>query len=341
MTELTNRRILLRSRPQGIPHPDNFEPDEIPVAKPGSGQMLVRNIYLSVDPAMKGWISIAHNYSQPVRIGEVMRSAAVGQVVKSNHGDYESGDYLLGLFGWQEYALSDGSDVWWKVDPAQGPISTSLGVLGVNGLTAYFGLLEIGQPKSGETVVVSTGAGAVGSIVGQIAKIHGCRSVAITGSDEKVGFCLDEFGYDAAINYKTADLGAELTEACPDGIHVYFDNTGGAISDAVLSQLAIGARIAICGTAATANWEPPPLGPRVERQLLVNRALMQGFLIFDFASRYDEGRKQLAAWLKEGKIQYREDFREGLASAPGTLAEIYQGKNSGKLMVRVGAEKGD
>ena len=335
MAELTNRRILLKSRPQGIPHPDYFETDETPVEKPGSGQMLVRNICLSVDPAMKGWISVASNYLQPVGIGEVMRSGAVGQVVESNLGDYGSGDYVIGMFGWQEYALLDGSEVWWKVDPAQAPISTSLGVLGLTGLTAYFGLLDIGQPEIGETVVVSTAAGAVGSIVGQIAKIHGCRTVAITGSDEKVGFCVDEFGYDAAINYKTGDLPAELTKACPDGVHVYFDNTGGAISDAVLNRLAPGARIVICGTAATASWDPPPFGPRVERQLLVNRARMQGFLILDFASRYQEGRKQLAAWIKEGKIRYREDFREGLSSAPAALAEIYEGKNSGKLIVRV------
>ncbi|MEE8435253.1 MAG: NADP-dependent oxidoreductase, partial [bacterium] len=321
--------------------PDNFERDETPVENPGSGQMLVRNIYLSVDPAMKGWISVASNYSQPVGIGEVMRSVAVGQVMKSNLGNYESGDYVLGLFGWQEYAQSDGSDVWWKVDAAQAPIATSLGVLGLNGLSAYFGLMDIGQPKNGETVVVSTGAGAVGSIVGQIAKIHGCRTIAITGSDEKVEVCLDEFGYDAAINYKTADLVAELTAACPDGVHVYFDNTGGAISDAVFNQLAVGARIVICGTAATASWDPPPLGPRVERQILVNRALMQGFIIFDFANRYEEGRGKLAAWMKDGKIRYREDFREGLAAAPGALAEIYEGKNSGKMMVRVGEEQGD
>lgn len=328
----------MKSRPQGIPHPDNFEIDEIPIEKPGSGQMRIRIIYLSVDPGMKGWISHASNYSQPVGIGEVMRSVAVGQVEASNHGEYKNGDYVLGMFGWQEFALSDGSEVWWKIDPAQAPVSTSLGVLGNNGLTAYFGLMEIGKPKPGETVVVSTGAGAVGSIVGQIAKIHGCRTVAITGSDEKVRFCKDDFGYDAALNYKTADLAIELKEACPDGIHVYFDNTGGAISDAVLSQLTVGARIAICGTAATASWDPPPLGPRVERQLLVNRALMQGFLIFDFASRFEEGRKQLAAWIKEGRIQYREDFREGIANAPGTLAEIYEGKNTGKLIVRIGEE---
>ncbi|MDP6345779.1 MAG: NADP-dependent oxidoreductase [Alphaproteobacteria bacterium] len=340
MTEAMNRQVILSDRPTGIPAPEHFELREAPMAEPGEGQFLVRNIYLSVDPAMRGWVSAVANYAEPVAIGAVMRSIAVGEVVASRHGDYAVGDLVCGLFGWQEYAISDGGDVWFKHDPAMAPMSTALGILGINGLTAYFGLLDVGQPQAGETVMVSTAAGAVGSAVGQIARIQGCRTVGLTGSDDKVARCRDEFGYDVAINYKTADLDAAIAEACPDGIDVYFDNTAGAISDAVYRQLAVGARCAVCGTASLSSWEPWPEGPRLERHILVKRARIQGFLLFDYTDRFAEARGQLAAWLAEGKLVYREDVLDGLEAAPGAIERLYRGENQGKLLIRVGDEPG-
>lgn len=330
-----NRQVVLRARPLGIPQAEHFEIREAPAAAPRDGEFLIRNLYLSVDPAMRGWVNAAANYSDPVGIGEVMRSIAVGEVVQSNHPNYAPGEMVCGMFGWQEIAVSDGGNVWFKHDPAVAPATTALGILGLNGITAYFGLLEIGRPKPGETVVVSTAAGAVGSAVGQIARIQGCRSVGITGSDEKVALCRDAFGYDEAIDYRNADLDAALEAACPQGIDVYYDNTTGAISDAVYRRLNVGARCVVCGTAAVASWEPWPEGPRIERHLLVKRASIQGFLIFDFAERYGEARTQLAAWLREGKLAYREEILEGIEQAPGAIARLYAGANLGKLMIRL------
>ncbi len=330
-----NRQVVLRARPLGIPQAEHFEIREIPTAAPRDGEFLIRNRYLSVDPAMRGWVNAAANYSDPVGIGEVMRSIAVGEVVASRHPDYAPGELVCGMFGWQELAVSDGGNVWFKHDPAAAPATTALGILGLNGITAYFGLLEVGRPKPGETVVVSTAAGAVGSAVGQIARIQGCRSVGITGSDEKVALCRDAFGYDEAINYRSADLDAALDAACPQGIDVYYDNTAGAISDAVYRRLNVGARCVVCGTAAVASWEPWPDGPRIERHLLVKRASIQGFVIFDFAERYGEARTQLAAWLREGKLVYREEMLEGIEQAPGAIARLYAGANLGKLMIRL------
>jgi NADPH-dependent curcumin reductase CurA len=318
----------------GIPQAEHFEIREAATAAPRDGEILIRNLYLSVDPAMRGWVNAAANYSNPVGIGEVMRAIAVGEVVASRHPDYASGELVCGMFGWQEVAVSDGGNVWFKHDPAAA-VTTALGILGLNGITAYFGLLEVGRPKPGETVVVSTAAGAVGSAVGQIARIQGCRAVGLTGSDEKVALCRDAFGYDEAINYRTADLDAALDAACPQGIDVYFDNTGGAISDAVYRRLNVGARCIVCGTAAVASWEPWPEGPRIERHLLVKRASIQGFVIFDFAERYGEARTQLAVWLREGKLAYREEVLEGIEQAPGAIARLYAGANRGKLIIRL------
>ncbi len=335
MTQNLNRRIILESRPQGIPAPEHFGLIEESVPAPGPGQLLVRNRYLSVDPAQRGWVNAVANYSQPVGLGDVMRAFAVGEVVNSNHPDYAVGEIVTGLLGWQDYALSDGVGLR-RVDPALGPISTAVGILGINGLSAYFGLLDAGQPKAGETVVVSTAAGAVGSCVGQIAGIRGCRAVGLTGNDDKVARCRDEFGFDAAINYRTTDdLDGALAAACPDGIDVYFDNTGGPILDAVLRRINVGARIVICGTAATANWDPPPTGPRVERHLLVKRARIQGFLIFDYLDRFDEGQAALSKWIREGRINYREDITDGIENAPSVLAGLYQGRNTGKALIRL------
>jgi NADPH-dependent curcumin reductase CurA len=298
----------------------------------------VRNRFLSVEPAMRGWVNSLGNYSDPVPLGGVMRSFAVGHVVTSRHPDYRPGEIVTGMFGWQDYAVVDASMIERKITATDLPVSTALGVLGLNGLSAYFALLEIGQPRSGETVVVSTAAGAVGSCVGQIAKIKGCRTVGIAGGAAKAALCRSAFGYDEAIDYRADDLDARLAAACPNGIDVYFDNTSGAISDAVLKHLRVGARVVICGTAAIANWDPLPTGPRVERHLLVKRARMQGFLLFDYAQRYDEGLTALTAWLRAGLIHYREDILEGIEHAPDAIAGLYRGENLGKRLIRLSGD---
>ncbi len=338
MSQGVNRQVRLKSRPSGIPQAEHFEIVEAPVPEPGEGQVLIRNLFLSVEPAMRGWVSSVANYSEPVAIGGVMRSFAVGRVVSSRHPAYQPGDVVTGLFGWQDYAAVDGSSIGRRITETDLPISTALGVLGLNGLTAYFALLELGQPKANETVVVSTAAGSVGSCVGQIAKILGCRAVGIAGGAEKVALCREAFGYDAAIDYRADDLPTRLAQACPDGIDVYFDNTAGAISDAVLNHLAVGARVIICGTASIASWNPIPLGPRVERHLLVKRARMQGFLVFDYAARYAEGLQALAEWVRAGKIHYREEILDGIEQAPDSIAGLYRGENLGKRLIRIAAE---
>ena len=302
----------------------------------GAGTFLVHNKYLSVDPAMRGWVNDAPNYSPPAALGEVMRSYAVGEVVWSRHRDYAEGEVVVGMFGWQRFAVSDGDNVVRKVPETDLPQSLSLGVLGLNGVTAYYGLMDVCAPKAGETVVVSSAAGAVGSCAGQIAKILGCRTVGIAGGPEKAARCRDEFGFDAAIDYKGAqNLDEELRDACPDGVDVYFDNTCGPISDAVLRHIVLGARIAICGTAAIPDWAPWPDGPRVHRHLLVMRAKMQGFLVFDYRDRYAEAVAQLSAWVRSGSLSYREHILEGMAHAPGAIAMLYRGENTGKLLIEV------
>jgi len=333
-----NRQVLLKSRPEGIPDAGNFEVVERPLPTPGDGEILVRNAFLSVEPAMRGWVSAVANYSEPVAIGAVMRSLAAGRVVESKHPDFRAGDRVTGWFGWQDYAAVPVQAVESRFTDPELPLSATLGVLGLNGITAYFGLLDVGQPKSGETVVVSTAAGAVGSCVGQIAKIKGCRTVGIAGGAQKVRLCREEFSYDAAIDYKNDDLDAALDAACPDGVDVYFDNTSGAISDAVYRHLRVGARVVICGTASIASWNPVPQGPRIERYLLVKRARVQGLLIFDFASRYAEARAALAQWVKSGAIRYREDILDGIERAPGAVAGLYRGENLGKRLIRLTAE---
>lgn len=333
-----NRQVLLKARPSGIPQAEHFEIVETPAPQAGDGQVLVRNLYLSVEPAMRGWVSAVANYSQPVGIGEVMRSFAVGRVVESRATGFHEGDLVVGMFGWQDYAAVDAAKVERRFDEAGLPASAALGVLGINGLTAYFGLLDVGQPKAGETVVVSTAAGAVGSCVGQIAKIHDCRSVGIAGGAVKTAQCLDEFGYDAAIDYKAGGLEAALDAACPSGIDVYFDNTAGSISDAVLQRLNVGARVVICGTASVSSWDPWPQGPRVERHLLVKRARMQGFVIFDYAKHYDEALPVLADWVRNGRIRYREDILDGIERAPEAIAGLYRGENLGKRLIRLADE---
>jgi NADPH-dependent curcumin reductase CurA len=337
MQAKVNRQVRLKARPTGIPQAEHFEIVEAPVAEPAEGQVVVRNLYLSVEPAMRGWLSSVGNYSEPVAIGGVMRSFTVGRVVASRSAAWRVGDVVTGLLGWQDYAVVDASAIQRRVDVDNGlPISTALGVVGINGLSAYFALLDIGQPKAGETVVVSTAAGSVGSCVGQIAKIKGCRTVGIAGGPVKTELCRSEFGFDAAIDYREeGNLDEAIAQACPKGIDVYFDNTAGAISDTVLKHLAVGARVIICGTASIASWNPAPQGPRVERHLLVKRARMQGFLIFDCADRYAEGIAALAPWVKDGLIRYREDVLEGMEQAPGAIAGLYRGENLGKRLIRL------
>lgn len=338
MQAFVNRQVRLKARPLGIPQAEHFEIVETRVAEPVDGEVVVRNLYLSVEPAMRGWVSSVGNYSDPVPLGGVMRAFAVGRVAASRSAEYGVGDVVTGMFGWQDYAVIDGSKIQRRINEVDIPVSTALGVLGLNGLTAYFALLDLGQPKTKETVAVSTAAGSVGSCVGQIAKIKGCRTVGIAGGPQKTELCLKEFGYDVAIDYRVGNLEAEIAQACPNGIDVYFDNTAGEISDSVLKNLAVGARVIICGTASIASWNPPPVGPRVERHLLVKRARMQGFLIFDYVDRYPEGLRALTEWVRTGLIRYREDILEGIEQAPDSIAGLYRGENLGKRLIRIASD---
>ncbi len=332
---LTNRRVVLAERPKGVPTADQFRvEDGVAVPDLEDGQFLILADFWSADPAMRGWVNDAPNYLPPVAIGAVMRAFSVGEIVASRHPDYPEGRRVSGMFGWQRYAVSDGSDVDRFVEEADLSPSLALGVLGLNGVTAYFGLTEVCDPKPGETVVVSTAAGAVGSAVGQIAKIKGCRTVGITSSPEKMALCRERFGYDAVLSYRDGDLDAALGEACPDGVDCYFDNTCGEITDTVMRRLALGARICICGTAALTDWDPIPLGPRVHRQLLVARARLQGFLVLDYKDRYGEAVTQLAAWVRDGRLDAEEHVLEGAEAARGAIQMLYAGQNNGKLLIR-------
>jgi NADPH:quinone reductase len=329
-----NRQYVLAARPTGLPKESDFQLVETPLPIPEENQFVAQAHYLSVDPYMRGRMNDAKSYAPAVQLGDVMVGGVVSQVVASKHPDYQVGEIVSGNFGWQEYALSDGTGVR-KVDPHLAPISTALGVLGMPGLTAYFGLLDICHPQLGETVVVSGAAGAVGSYVGQIAKIKGCRVVGIAGTDDKVDYLVNELGFDTAFNYKTVEnYFAKLRELCPHGIDVYFDNVGGEITDAVLRQINLKARISICGQISQYNLEKPEMGPRLLGVLIVNRARIEGFLVSDYASRFAEGLQQLAAWIKEGKLQYRENIIEGFENMPRAFIGLLQGENTGKQIVK-------
>ena len=334
---LINRQIRLKSRPTGIPQAEHFEltQEDVPALEPG--QILVRNVFLSVEPAMRGWVGAAANYAEPVALGAVMRSFAAGRVEASRDPAVPVGTKVTGLFGWQDYAVIEAAAIERLVEEDDLPLSTALGVMGINGVTAHYGLLELGQPRSGETVVVSTAAGSVGSCVGQIAKIRGCRTVGIAGGEVKRALCVERFGFDAAVDYKAGDFPEQLAAACAGGVDVYFDNTAGAISDAVMARLNVGARVVICGTASVASWSPTPQGPRVERHLLVKRARMQGFVIFDHADHHPAARRDLAQWLREGRLTYLEDVLDGIEHAPDAIAGLYRGENLGKRLIRIGA----
>jgi NADPH-dependent curcumin reductase CurA len=331
-----NKQILLAARPKGFPKPSDFKLVESPAPEPGSRQFLVRSLYLSVDPYMRSRMNAGgKSYARSVEIGEVMVGGVVGEVMESNHAQFGPGDIVEGIFGWQQYAVSDGTGVR-KVDPSLAPISTALGVLGMPGLSAYFGLLEIGRPKAGETVVVSGAAGAVGSMAGQIAKIQGCRVVGIAGSDEKVRWLSEDLGFDAAFNYKTVPkYYRKLLSLCPNGIDVYFDNVGGIITDAVLRLINVRARLVICGQISQYNLEKPEKGPRWLWTLIVKQARAEGFLVFQFADRYEEALRQMAQWVREGKLKYRETVAEGIENAPHAFIGMLQGENIGKQLVKI------
>ena len=331
----TNQQVLLTSRPTGVAQADDFAIVEAAVPDLADGEVLVRNAYLSVEPAMRGWIADAGNYAGPVAIGGVMRALAAGTVVASRHPDYREGEKLTGWFGWQDFAAVSPGAIVRRIRETDLPLSLSLGVLGINGVTAYLALTRVGEPRAGETVLVSTAAGSVGSAVGQIAKQLGCRTVGIAGGAAKVALCTSAFGYDAAIDYRCPGLDAAIAAACPAGIHVYFDNTAGAISDAALRHLANHARIVVCGTASVGDWHDWPSGPRVERHLLVKRARMQGFVIFDHMDAYEDAVDRLADWVRQGTLAYREDILDGIEQCPDALAGLYRGENLGKRLIRL------
>lgn len=330
-----NHQFRLAARPQGMAKRSDWDLTEEPVPEPKDGEFLVDVQYISLDPAMRGWMNEGRSYVPPVQIGEVMRALGAGRVVESNASGYQPGDHVVGLFGVQEYATSDGNGVI-KVDPGLAPLPVYLGALGMPGMTAYFGLLDVGEPKEGETVVVSGAAGAVGTVTGQIAKIKGCRVVGIAGGREKCTYIVDDLGFDAAIDYKSENVGAALKEHCPNGVDVYFDNVGGPILDAVLTRLARGARIVICGAISQYNNEGPMKGPSNYMSLLVNRARMQGFVVFDYADRYLEAATEMAGWMAEGKLKSREDIVEGFETFPETLLKLFEGANIGKLVLKCG-----
>jgi NADPH-dependent curcumin reductase CurA len=333
MASSINRQILLKSRPQGAPSLDNFELTETPIPEPGEGELLMRTRYLSLDPYMRGRMSAAKSYAKPAAVGAPMVGGTVGEIVKSRHPNYAAGDIVLGYGGWQDYALSSGAGLR-KLDPAAAPVSTALGILGMPGMTAYVGLLEIGQPKPGETVVVAAASGAVGSVVGQIAKIKGCRAVGIAGGAEKCRFVAGELGFDACVDHRAPDFAKQLEAACPQGVDVYFENVGGAVQQTVWPLLNDFARIPVCGLIAQYNATTPMPGPDMF-SVLRKRLLLRGFIVSDFAAKQGDFLRDVGEWVRSGRIKYREDVVDGLEQAPAAFLGLLQGKNFGKLLVRV------
>jgi NADPH-dependent curcumin reductase CurA len=329
-----SRQFRLAQRPVGMVKREDFDFVEEPAGDPGDGEVLVEVQYISLDPAMRGWMNEGRSYVPPVAIGEVMRAGGIGRVVASRADGIAEGDHVSGIFGVQSHALAPGAGVT-KVDPDRAPLPTYLSALGIPGLTAYFGLLDVGKPVEGDTVVVSGAAGAVGSLVGQIAKIKGCRVVGIAGGQEKCSYVVDELGFDACVDYKAGDVGKGLSEPCPNGINIYFDNVGGEILDLCLARLALHARVVLCGAIAIYNSTEPPKGPANYLALLVTRSSMTGIIVFDWASRYGEGIAQMAQWIAEGRIKTREDVVEGLETFPDTLNRLFTGDNHGKLVLKV------
>ena len=337
MSTEINHQITLAVRPDGYPNESDFKQVESPVPQPGEGEVIVRAIWLSLDPYQRGRMRDAQSYATPVALGEVVVGGIVGRVVKTRTPAFAVGDIVEGSLGWQDYGISDGRNLR-KVDTGLGPISTAIGILGMPGVTAYFGFLDVAEPNPGDTVVVSAASGAVGAIVGQISKLMGCRTVGIAGTQAKIDYIVDELGFDVGINYKTENVASALADACPQGIDVYFDNVGGPITDAVMEQIAVGGRISICGQISQYNVEEPEPGPRNLGLLVRKQAKVQGFLVGQFANRHEEARLRIAQWIKEGKIKYKEDVVEGLENAPRAFIGLMRGENFGKLLIKVSEE---
>ena len=337
MIPKTHRRVVLARRPPGEPSETDFRIEEVAVPEPGPGQVLVRVIYLSLDPYMRGRMRDAASYAAPVGIGEVMTGGTVGEVVKSNNPSFKVGDIVEERLGWQQYAI--GGPTLRKIDPSLAPISTANGVLGMPGMTAYFGLFEVGQPKAGETVVVSAASGAVGQVVGQLAKIAGCRAIGIAGGPKKCTFVKETLGLDECLDYKaTKDLSAAIKTACPNGVDVYFDNVGGAVSDAVFLNLNFFARVALCGSISQYNVAAPEAGPRLLGLFVGRRVSMRGFIVSDFANKFAPAMRQMGEWVRSGRIKYKEDIIEGIEKAPRAFIGLLRGENFGKLQVKLGAD---
>jgi NADPH-dependent curcumin reductase CurA len=332
---LINAQCRLAARPTGLPEASDWSYIEEPAPQPGEGEFRVKVEYISIDPAMRSWMNASRSYVPAVEIGEVMRAAGIGRVIDSNHPDFDVGDEVYGVFGVQRYATSDGGGAR-RIDTTLAPAPVYLGALGLSGLTAYFGLLDVGRAESGQTVVVSGAAGSVGSIAGQIARINGCRAIGIAGGPQKCAWLVDELGFDAAIDYKGGDVRGELREHAPDGVDVFFDNVGGEVLEHVLSRLARGARVVLSGAVSQYNATERPRGPANYMQLLVARASMTGFVIFDYADRFEEGASQLGKWLASGELKSREDIVQGdIDRFPDTLLRLFHGENTGKLVLAV------
>ena len=338
MSQQMNRQIVLASRPSGKPESANFRLDETAIPVPEDGQVLCKTIYLSLDPYMRGRMNAGKSYAPPVEIDEVMGAGTVGQVIESNNSKFNAGDFVFGYGGWQEFWVQNGTELK-KVDPQLAPISTATGVLGMPGVTAYTGLLNIGQPKKGETVVVAAASGAVGSVVGQIARLKGARAVGIAGSAEKCKYVTEELGFDACVNHNSPEFAEALKAACPDGIDVYFENVGGKVFETVSPLFNDFARIPVCGIISAYNATELPPGPNLTpllmRDILVKRLTFRGFIVWDYASQEKEALSELANWIKEGKLNYREDIVDGLENAPEAFIGLLEGKNFGKLVIRV------
>jgi NADPH-dependent curcumin reductase CurA len=328
-----NPRVVLVRRPNGIPVPEDFRFEVANAPLIQDGQFLVRNLYLSVDPAQRGWASDVGNYSKPSPLGETMRALAVGVVRASRHPDYAVGDHLYGFFGWQTLCAAASDDVLRRVDPNVADLATAASLFGINGLAAYLAFINCGSPKAGETVLVSTAAGGVGSIVGQIARNLGCRVLGLTGAADKVKRCVSDYGYAAAADYKSEDVGAFLDRAAPDGVDVFFDNTGGDILDDAIPRMAVRGRIVQCGTASVASWTPRPMGPRLEREILTRRLRWEGFVIFDHKAEFETAVAQLDAWHREGRLTCDTEITDDLSEAPAALLDLYRGANRGKRLI--------
>lgn len=341
MADQEGKRIILAERPEGMPTEQHLKPESMAVPSPGEGEMLLRTIYLSLDPYMRGRMSAAKSYAQPVEIGAPMEGGTVCEVIESKLDGYSPGDIVLARVGWQTHGLSNGEGVR-KLDPQQAPITTALGVMGMPGFTAYAGLLELGQPKSGETVVVSAASGAVGQVVGQIAKLKGCRVVGIAGNDDKCAYVRDDLGFDAAVNYKKDDFEKALADACPDGIDVYFENVAGKVLSAVFPLFNEFSRMPVCGLIAYYNMTGTPEGPDqlpgFMRTVLTKRLMVRGFIQFDFAPLMPQFLKDMSGWIRDGKVRYKEDVVQGLENSVTAFQGLLEGRNFGKLIIQVGED---